>query len=237
MLIGDKMKTIKRILLIIIMLGVLGVMLFAGFGYMHYKDVLEKKSIEEKISEIQSMESYVSLNDISPYMIQATISIEDRRFYDHGGVDYWSLTRAFASNLFAKGIVGGGSTITQQLAKNLFFTYEPSYIRKASELFMAYDLESKLSKEAILELYLNIINYGDNHIGIKQASEGYFEKDAKDLTLDEATLLAGLPQSPSNYQLSNHKEQAIIRQKQVLKAMVRDDHISQKQMDVIVKKH
>ncbi|MEG0527003.1 MAG: biosynthetic peptidoglycan transglycosylase [Longicatena sp.] len=230
------MKILKRILLLILLLALLGGIVFAGVGFFNYKSAINKESIEDKVSEIQGRSEYVSSEDISPYLLKATVSIEDHRFYDHNGVDYFAMLRALVSNIFAKGIVGGGSTITQQLAKNLYFDYQSTYLRKASEVFMAYDLEGKLSKEAILELYVNVINYGDNYIGIKAASEGYFGKEPKDLSLNEATLLAGLPQSPSNYQLSDHKENALKRQKQVLEAMVRDEEITEAQMELIVGK-
>ncbi|MGX8834670.1 transglycosylase domain-containing protein [Amedibacillus sp. YH-ame6] len=230
------MKILKRILLLILLLALLGGIVFAGVGFFNYKSAINKESIEDKVSEIQGSSEYVSSEDISSYLLKATVSIEDHRFYDHNGVDYFAMLRALVSNIFAKGIVGGGSTITQQLAKNLYFDYQSTYLRKASEVFMAYDLEGKLSKEAILELYVNVINYGDNYIGIKAASEGYFGKEPKDLTLNEATLLAGLPQSPSNYQLSDHKENALKRQKQVLEAMVRDEEITEAQMELIVGK-
>lgn len=104
-----------------------------------------------------------------------------------------------------------------------------------SEIFVAYDLEHKFSKDEILELYVNVINYGDGYMGIKEASKGYFNKLPKDLNLDEASLLAGLPQSPMSFQLSNHEDDARERQKAVLSAMVRDGQVSQSVMESIVK--
>lgn len=202
---------------------------FLGVGYVNYVKAINKTSLETKINNIRNEKTYVPYDEINEKLFEATVSIEDHRFFKHNGVDYRSMARALVDNIFAKGIVGGGSTITQQLAKNMYFTYQPSYIRKVSEIFVAYDLEKKLSKKEILELYVNVINYGDNHIGIKEASEGYFKKAPKDLTLQEVTLLAGLPQSPANYQLSNHKAEAYARQKQVLKAMLRDEKISKEQ--------
>lgn len=216
-----------------IMVLVLGTM-FVGVGYLNYKNAIGKASISEKVAEIEKKSTYVASKDISEELLQATVAIEDHRFYDHNGIDYISLTRALANNIFAQGIVGGGSTITQQLGKNLYFDYQPSYIRKMSEIFLAYDLESELSKEKILELYVNVINYGDNHMGIYEASMGYFQKTPDQLTLQEATLLAGLPQSPSNYQLSNHYDAAKIRQKQVLEAMVKEKMINEQKMQEIL---
>ncbi|WP_416326657.1 transglycosylase domain-containing protein [[Eubacterium] hominis] len=228
------MKFIKRILIFFIIALISLSILFVGVGYVNYRKAVSDAPIEEKIAEIRGQKHYVKIEDIAPSLLQATVSIEDRRFYEHNGVDYRSLGRALVDNLFAKGIVGGGSTITQQLGKNLYFDYQPSYIRKMSEIFLAYDLEKELSKQEILELYVNVINYGDNHMGIYEASMGYFHKAPKDLDVDEATLLAGLPQSPSNYQLSNHEDAARIRQKQVLQAMVRDQHISNDEMLKII---
>ena len=227
------MKIVKKIILIILLLVIIGLTLFVGGGYVNYVKATNEMSIEDKVKSIRNEKNYVSYDDISETLLEATVSIEDRRFYDHNGVDYRSMARALVENIFAGEIVGGGSTITQQLAKNVYFTYQPSYIRKVSEIFVAYDLEKVLSKKEILELYVNVINYGDNYIGIKAAAEGYFHKEPKDLTLDEATLLAGLPQSPANFQLSNHEAEARIRQKQVLKAMVRDGHISEVQMETL----
>lgn len=231
------MKLIKRILILIVLLLLLVALIFVGVGFFNYKHAIHEESIPDKVAQIQSEEQYVSYEDISPYLLKATVSIEDRHFYTHHGVRYTSMARALVSNISAHSVVGGGSTITQQLAKNMYYSYQPSYLRKVSEIFTAYALERVLTKDTILELYVNIINYGDNYFGIKEASEGYFHKEPKDLTLDEATLLAGIPQSPSNLQLSNHMDRARERQKYVLKAMVRDDKITQKQMDTIIKAH
>lgn len=228
------MKLIKRIfLMFLLVLVTLGVV-FVGVGYVNYRKAIGDVSIEAMVKQVESKPDYVTIDQISPDLLKATIAIEDRRFYDHHGVDYISLGRALVNNVFAKGIVGGGSTITQQLAKNLYFDYQPSYLRKMSEIFMAYDFDGKLEKDKLLELYVNVINYGDNHMGIAQASMGYFGKKPSELTLDEATLLAGLPQSPSNFQLSNHEREARVRQKQVLEAMVRDQNITSLQMQEII---
>jgi len=201
----------------------------------NYVKATNDVSIQEKVKEIKSRDSYVSYDEINENLLKATVAIEDRRFYEHHGVEYRSMARALYQNVVAREIRGGGSTITQQLAKNMYYTYQPSYLRKVSEIFTAYDLEKELSKKEILELYVNVINYGDNHIGIREASEGYFHKKPKDLTLDEATLLAGLPQSPANYQLSNHEDVARRRQIQVLNAMVRESMINEDEKMAVIK--
>lgn len=231
------MKRCKKFLLLFVLALVIVPMLFVGIGFVNYVRATNEVSIAEKVKEIKEREHFVSYDEISEDLFQATIAIEDRRFYEHHGVEYRSMARALLQNLMAQEIRSGGSTITQQLAKNMYYTYQPSYLRKVSEVFTAYDLEKQLSKKEILELYVNIINYGDNHIGIWEASMGYFHKEPKDLTLDEATLLAGLPQSPANYQLSNHEDAARKRQQQVLDAMVRDDMIDESEKAAVLQQH
>ena len=229
------MKIIRKLFLIFLLIIVILLTLFIGLGFVNYVKATNDVSIQEKVKEIKSRDSYVSYDEINENLLKATVAIEDRRFYEHHGVEYRSMARALYQNVVAREIRGGGSTITQQLAKNMYHTYQPSYLRKVSEIFTAYDLEKELSKKEILELYVNVINYGDNHIGIREASEGYFHKKPKDLTLDEATLLAGLPQSPANYQLSNHEDVARRRQIQVLNAMVRESMINEDEKMAVIK--
>lgn len=127
----------------------------------------------------------------------ATVAIEDAEFYTHGGIKFTSIVRAFLSNLFGFGIGGGGSTITQQLVKNTLLTQNKSYVRKIKEWFLAIKIDNSMPKEKILEAYLNEIPYGGNVYGIEAASKNYFNKDAVDLTLAEASYLAAIPQSPT----------------------------------------
>ena len=229
------MKIIRKLFLIFLLIIVILLTLFIGLGFVNYVKATNDVSIQEKVKEIKSRDSYVSYDEINENLLKATVAIEDRRFYEHHGVEYRSMARALYQNVVAREIRGGGSTITQQLAKNMYYTYQPSYLRKVSEIFTAYDLEKELSKKEIQELCVNVINYGDNHIGIREASEGYFHKKPKDLTLDEATLLAGLPQSPANYQLSNHEDVARRRQIQVLNAMVRESMINEDEKMAVIK--
>lgn len=222
------MKFLKRCCLSLLLLGILACMSVIVLGYVKYRNALDKTSLKAKIAEIQSSETYVTYEDISSQLLQATLSIEDRRFFEHNGIDYLSTTRAVLSNLLPNKAKSGGSTITQQLAKNLYFNFDHNIIKKISEIFMARAIEDAYSKETIIEIYVNVINYGDNYIGIHAACAGYFQKTPKNVTLQEASLLAGIPQSPANYQLSDHYQQAIQRQKYVLKAMLRDKSITEK---------
>lgn len=229
------MKVAKKILLILSILLLVAGGVFIAAGYFNYRSAIREISLDDKVENMRSDPDYITIEDISDDLLKATVSIEDHRFYSHNGVDHQSLARAFVNNICAREIVEGGSTITQQLAKNLYFNYQPSYIRKVSEIFVAYDLEHKFSKDEILELYVNVINYGDGHMGIQEASKGYFNKLPKELNLDEASLLAGLPQSPMSFQLSNHEDDARERQKAVLSAMLRDGEVSQSVMESIIK--
>ena len=156
------MKIIRKLFLILLLIVLIALTLFVGLGFVNYVKATNEVSISEKVEEIKNKKSYVTYDEISEELLQATVAIEDRRFYEHHGVEYRSMARALYQNVLAGQIRGGGSTITQQLAKNMYYTYQPSYLRKVSEIFTAYDLERELSKKEILELYVNVINYGDN---------------------------------------------------------------------------
>lgn len=162
----------------------------------------------------------VTVEDLPPYVSEAVIAIEDRRFYKHFGVDPVGLARAVVINTREGRVVQGGSTITQQLAKNLFLSSERTYRRKAQELVLAFWLEFKLTKSEILTLYLNRVYLGAGTYGIEAASQRYFAKPAEELTLPEAALLAGLLKAPSRYAPTNNMERARARSEVVLAAMV-----------------
>ena len=227
-------KLIKKIVLLLLVIGISIVLFLFGAGYLNYRYALHQENLELKIENIRKQPHYVTFDKISPYLLEATVATEDRRFFDHDGVEIRSILRAAIGNLFSDQITGGGSTITQQLAKNLYFGYEQSYIRKVSEVFLADDLEDMLTKDEILELYVNIINYGAGQFGVYNASTYYYDKLPSELTLNEASLLAGVPQSPVNYDLSKNYENALRRQKQVLHAMFEEQMITQKEMDDII---
>jgi len=229
------MKRWKKLLIALITLCVFFISIIIYGGYRQYKDAVEAAPLRAKVAAIQKDENYAAYDEISPFLIKATIAVEDHRFYQHGGFDLLAIGRAVFKNLLGYG-TSGGSTITQQLAKNLYFGYEPSFIRKIAELYVANDLESNYTKDEILTLYVNVINYGDNYIGIKAAAMGYFGVAPADLTLDQASLLAGLPQSPTNYQLSDHLAAAKKRQQVVLKAMVKANMITRQEMDEVLQK-
>lgn len=208
-------KLIKLGLIIIILVG----SMIGLLGYFKYKEAIAEIPIREKVASIREAENFVPLDEITPDFTDAVVAIEDHRFYEHGAFDFISLVRATFVNLKAKEVTQGGSTLTQQVGKNLYFTNDQTFIRKVAELFVAFDLERIYSKDDILELYVNIIYYGDGNYGIKEASENYFNKTPAKLSYDEATLLAGLPQSPSAYALSSNYDRAKQRQSEVIEAL------------------
>ena len=169
----------------------------------------------------------VALKDMPPYVPKAFVAIEDRRFYEHFGVDPFGIARAFVANVLHRGVAQGGSTITQQLAKNLFLTQERTITRKMQEALLALWLERKFSKTESLELYLNRVYFGSGAYGIEQAAQRYFGKSAKQLTLAEGAMLAGLVKSPSRLAPTRNYREAEKRAKIVLAAMADLHFISQ----------
>lgn len=161
----------------------------------------------------------VSLKDLPPYLPKAFIAIEDRRFYSHFGVDPTGIARAIVANVMHRGVSQGGSTLTQQLAKNLFLTQERTLQRKLQEVELALWLERKYSKAEILELYLNRVYFGSGAYGIDAAAQKYFGKSAKNVSLAEAAMLAGLVKSPSRLAPNRNPEGAEKRAQTVLTAM------------------
>lgn len=210
-------------------------LILTTLGFIEYKQAINEISLVDKVNEIQSQEDYVQIEDVSEYLLKATVATEDQRFYKHNGIDIYAYGRILYTLITTGHINSGGSTISQQLAKNMYFGFNPSIIRKFAEFFVVHDLESQYEKDEILELYINIINYGDNHMGINQASQGYFEKNPIDLTFNEATLVAGIPQSPSNYQLSNHYDQALLRQEIVIQALINTETFTQEEIEEFMK--
>ncbi len=171
----------------------------------------------------------VPLKAISPYLIAATIATEDANFYQHPGFDPMGIARVFWQAAHNQRFVSGGSTITQQLVKNVLLSPERTWQRKLKEIVLAIEINRRYKKETILEIYLNQIYYGNHAYGIESAAETYFGKKAADLTLAEAALLAGLPQAPSYYDPYTNPRRAKARQETVLNLMVRHGYLTQKE--------
>ncbi len=212
-------KLIKRLIKIGLIIALLAGVIIGLLGYFKYKEGIAEIPIREKATAIREGENFVPLEEITPDFTDAIVAIEDHRYYNHGAFDLISLGRAVFVNVKAKELTQGGSTITQQVGKNLYFGNKQSFIRKVAELFVAFDLEKIYSKEEILELYVNIVYYGDGNYGVKEASINYFGKTPAQLSYDEATLLAGLPQAPSAYALSTNYNRAKQRQAEVIEAL------------------
>lgn len=191
----------------------------AAEGYGLYKNAVQTVSLEEKVNEIRSRESFTSLEEMPETYVQAVVAVEDHRFYEHFGLDLIAIGRALVNDIKAGRYVEGGSTITQQLAKNLYFSQEKSMNRKAAEVFLALELERNYTKDEILELYVNSIYFGDGYYNVGEASEGYFGKPAAKMNDYECTLLAGVPNAPSKYAPSKNLALAEKRQKKVISRM------------------
>lgn len=212
-------------------------LLVGGFygvkGYGMYREAIDEKSIEERVEEIRSMDGFTTYAELPPFYIEATMSVEDHRFETHCGIDLIAIARAAWTDIKAMSFVEGGSTITQQLAKNMLFTQEKRIQRKAAEIFAAFGLEARYTKEEIFELYVNTAYFGSGYYGVGEAARGYFGKAPAELTDYEAAMLAGIPNAPSVYSPDVNEELASQRTKQVLDSMVRHKIITQKERDEI----
>lgn len=227
------MKIIKRLFILILIIAIILVSFITYKGYKLYQVSVSKISIEDKVNEIRSDENYIKLDSVSKDFSNAIVAIEDHRFYKHFGFDFISFCRAIVSNIKEGERGQGGSTITQQLARNMYFTQEKNYSRKIAELFVVFNLEKSYSKDDILELYINTIYFGSGYYGVKEASIGYFEKQPIDLNLYEASLLAGIPNAPSVYGLNNNPDLAEQRRQHVLNAMVRTGSLTKEQAEAV----
>lgn len=221
-------KTIKKLLLVFLTF----VLVLAGslvlLGVQDYKKLIKEEPINQKVSQIISDDDFVSFSELPQMLKDATVVTEDIRLYQRRSpLDFKAIARAMVRNVTSFSLIEGGSTIPQQVAKNMYFNNSASLQRKISEYLIAKDLLEDYGVDEILTLYLNIIYYGDGHYGIGQASHGYFDKAASDLSDYEATLLAGLPQAPSIYHLSGNYEGARKRQEHVLKRLVESEVLSE----------
>ena len=200
-------------------------------GMVQVTEVYDRNNQEAGVLNINKGE-FVTIDQISPNMINALVSTEDKRFYDHHGFDPMGFLRATFGLLLNRGrVTGGGSTITQQLAKNAFLTQDQTFLRKAKELFLSFELEKKYSKDQILEMYLNNAYFGNGAYGIENASLRYFGKSAKDLTVSEAAVLTGSLKAPNVYNPIDDMEATVKRRATVLQLMVTNGKITQEEAD------
>ena len=233
------MKKLKKIILVvssfffICIVGYLSLYLYARFIDVLPIDKANSFYLYDKNNNIYTSnhnKEWVNLDDISPYLINATISIEDKNYYKHIGFDYLRIIKALFVNITSGQTLQGASTITQQYAKNLFLDFDKNWARKIEEAWLTIRLESNYSKDEILEGYLNTINYG-GVFGIENASKYYFNKSAKDLSLAEASILAGIPKWPSVYSPLNNEKAAKNRQLIILNSMIKNGYITEEERD------
>lgn len=220
------MKFIRKLFIAIIVLIILICSVIFLIGHSYYSKALKEKPLITRVDEITSQENFVKFEDMSSYYRNAVISVEDHRFYDHGPVDFIAIARAIFTNIKNGELQEGGSTITQQVAKNVVFSQEKSWMRKVGEIFAAYDLEKNYTKKEIFELYVNTAYFGDGYYGIYDASYGYYNKSPKDLDLDESSMLAGVPNAPSVYAPTVNLDLAKKRQYHVLNTMLEYGYIT-----------
>ena len=228
-------KVIGKILIVIFIVLLSFGLIIAGTGYNMYKEAIDKTPLDEKVAQIKEKDNYTTLDEMPDIYKKAVVAVEDHRFYTHGGIDIIAIGRAIWNDMKAMSFVEGGSTITQQLAKNIYFTQEKELTRKVAEVFMAFKIEDKYNKNEILELYLNTSYFGDGYETVKEASRGYFGKEPLELTDYEAVMLAGIPNAPSVYAPTVNLDLAKQRTKQVIDAMVKYDVITQDEANRILK--
>lgn len=228
------MKNFIKLVFCMILIAISISLIYIGNGYNMYKTALKDMSIEEKIIDIKSKENYTKISELPQMYKNAVISVEDHRFYKHFGIDIIAIGRAVINDIKEKSFVEGGSTITQQLAKNIYFTQEKKMERKIAEVFMAFKIESKCSKDEILELYLNSSYFGDGCYTVKEASNKYFGKEPNNMTNSECIMLAGIPNAPSVYAPTKSPELAKKRQRQVADKMVKYKYLTNEQANRIL---
>ena len=228
-------KTKSYICRILLLLGalLLAVGLWYGVqGYQMYRNVLAETPIAEKTAAMEQQESFVPYDALPQIYVDAVISVEDQRFFSHSGVDISAMIRALWNDLRTRSFAEGGSTISQQLAKNQYFTQEKTLQRKLAEMLLAR--EQVCEKQELFALYVNTIYFGDGYTGISEAAEGYFHTTPQQLTDYEAVMLAGLPNAPSAYALQEHADLAEQRMQQVLQAMVANQKLTQSEANEIL---
>lgn len=203
-----KIIGISVLVLIIIsfITGIVKITPVISAGYEMYKTATEAMSVPDKIEELKQRENYITLDEIPEEYRKQVLESEDKRFYYHFGIDPIATARAMANNMIAGSFVQGGSTITQQLAKNMYFSFEKKYERKVAELFVAFQLEKELTKDEILELYCNIAYYGEGCYGLKQAANHYYDVEPSDLSERQIEALVWTLKSPNNYNPNAYKE-------------------------------
>ena len=227
------LKGILSIILGIIILTIIVVLAYLGIIYNEVNTEIKAGKIEKTVEGIRSRNTYIKKEKIDELYLKAVIAAEDRRYYSHGAVDVVGFSRAMYNNIISMKLKEGGSTITQQLSKNIFLDQRAEIDRKIKELFYSIELEKKYSKDDILELYVNTSYFGAGYYGIGPATKGYYDKTPEKLSLNEAAFLAGVPNAPSVYNPYEHYDLAVQRRNIVLKKMVFNGDITQQEAIIV----
>ena len=202
------LKRLSAAFLAVCLLGATVAAPVAKRGYDMYKQAVEQTPIEQKVNEIRSSDAYTPLDEISDVFVETLLQSEDKRFYYHFGIDPIAFVRAMAINISQGQYVQGGSTITQQLAKNMYFSFEKKLARKVAELFVAFQLEKMYSKDDILAMYCSLAYFGENCYGVKQASQYYYSVSPSQLDRQQSRQLVEALKAPSVHNPSTMQIQA-----------------------------
>lgn len=214
------MKTLARIIRRVLVIALVAVIAMCALtvwrGYGMYREALADRPISQTVEELRATDAYTELDELPQTYLDAVVAVEDHRFYEHGGIDPIAICRAAFNDLRTLSLREGGSTITQQVAKNLFFTQDKHFERKVAEVFMAFDLEARYSKLEILELYVNSSYFGSGYTGIGQAAPGYLGCDPSDMSDYECALMAGFPNAPELFaadpQAADSRARVVVQQ-------------------------
>lgn len=228
------LKIALRVFTVLILIFSVVVIFYSYKGYQMYQDAIKNTPISETVSTIREREHFTKYEELPSIYVDAVISAEDKRFFSHPGIDPLAIGRAILTDITTLSFKEGGSTITQQIAKNELFTQEKKMERKFAEIFAAFALEENYSKKELFELYVNTIYFGSGYYGIYDAAKGYFGKKPSELTDYEAVMLAGIPNAPSNYSPDASMELARKRMSFVLKKMENCDRITKEQAERIL---
>lgn len=228
-------KTLLKLIFIIFFVIAAIISIYIKAGYDMYRTAIAEKPIVEILKEIEAKENYTKIEEVPKIYQNAVIAVEDHRFYKHQGVDLLSILRAIRNNIKNSELIEGGSTISQQICKNVYFTQERKLERKFAEIFMAVELEKSCDKDKILEIYFNTSYYGNGYYTLSEATRGYFGKEPLELSDYEATMIAGIPNAPSLYNPINSLKLAKQRQSQVLMAMIQFGYITSEEKEEILK--
>ena len=226
-------KGILTIICVIFLICVIGIVAYLGIIYNEVNTEIKAGKIEKTVDSIRERNTYVKKEKIDKLYLKAVVAAEDRSYYSHGAVDIMGFSRAMYNNIISLKLKEGGSSITQQLSKNIFLDQKTELERKIKELFYAIELEKRYSKDDILELYVNTSYFGAGYYGIGPATKGYYDKTPEKLNLNEIAFLAGVPNAPSVYNPYEHYELALQRRNIVLRKMVYNGDITQEEAIIV----